>query len=154
MERRLQAKVSDSDILQLTSWKAFKDLHEFQGATFEEFGEWFLGIAGHTISEQSRKYHRPSRDVGREISLEEIKDYLPIRQPTGQQQIERSSLLKKALKLLPALHRKVIRWRFFKDLSYQAIGRRLGRSAEAAKHLCYRALAKLRKKLATTRGPR
>jgi RNA polymerase sigma factor (sigma-70 family) len=150
LERRLQRKFSDSDLCQITLVKAFEDLHEFQGSTFEEFGNWLLGIMDHTISEQSRMYHRPTRDVAREISLEEIKDRLPIQQEASDEENERSSLLKRALQflpLLPTLYRKVIDWRFFKNRSYKAIGRHLGLSADAAKHLCYRALEMLRKKL-------
>ena len=80
LERRLQAKVSDSDMFQIVSLQAFENLSQFRGNTHEEFRCWLLGIMDHTVAGQNRMYHRPGRDISREVSLETIRDRLMIRQ--------------------------------------------------------------------------
>jgi RNA polymerase sigma-70 factor (ECF subfamily) len=142
MERRLQAKFSVSDLFQTTTLKAFEDLHEFRGCTFAEFGEWLLGIMNHTISEQSRKYHRPSRDIAREIPLERMKSGLAFRGIVGDED-EQSGLLKQLLDHLPEPYRQILRLRYYENCSYEEIGQRIRRTADATKHLCYRAEQKL-----------
>jgi RNA polymerase sigma factor (sigma-70 family) len=142
LERRLQGKVSDSDLFQITSLKAFESLGEFRGSTSEEFGSWLLSIMDHTALAQSRMYHRPTRDVAREISIEKVRKRLAMRQSAREEE-ERSSLVNFVLSKLPDQYRTIIQWRFYENLSYEVIGDRLTVSPDAARHLCHRAIKKL-----------
>jgi RNA polymerase sigma-70 factor (ECF subfamily) len=141
-ERRLQAKFSHSDLLQITSLQAFENLHQFHGNTFEEFGCWLLGIMDHTVAGQNRKYHRPGRDITKEIPLETVWDRLTARQVVSEND-ETSQRLKAALDKLPETYRKLVVWHYYEKKSHQEIGNLIGASADAAKHTCHRAVGKL-----------
>jgi RNA polymerase sigma factor (sigma-70 family) len=54
--------------------------------------------------------------------------------------------LQAAFRELPYEYQKVIRWRYDEECSYKEIGHRLGKSAEAAKQECYRAVIELKVK--------
>ncbi len=141
-ERRLQSKISDSDLFQITTLKAFENLSQFRGNTLEEFGCWLLGIMDHTASSQSRMYHRPTRDVAREVALDKIKERLVTNQAAREGK-EEFGLLSAALTRLPDPFRKILHWRYYENKSYKEIGDLIGLSPDAAKHACYRAKRKL-----------
>lgn len=141
-ERRLQSKFSDSDLFQETSLEAFENLRNFRGNTFEEFGRWLLGIMDHVASSQSRRYHRPTRDVAREVALEKVRERLAIRQAVWEEK-EEIGQLSAALTQLPDPSRRILHWRYFENKSFKEIGDLIGLSADGAKHACYRAKKKL-----------
>jgi RNA polymerase sigma-70 factor (subfamily 1) len=142
LEQRLQSKISDSDLFQIASLQAFENLGQFRGNTFEEFGSWVLVIMDHTVSSQNRRYHRPGRDIAREVPLETVRNRLLAKQAKSEEE-EARQRLKAGLDKLPETHRKVLVWRYYEKKSYQEIGKLVGVSADAAKHLCYRALGRL-----------
>jgi DNA-directed RNA polymerase specialized sigma24 family protein len=57
---------------------------------------------------------------------------------------EQDSFRLAAWRELPYEYQKVIRWRYQDKCSFDEIGHRLGRSADAAKHLFYRAMRELK----------
>jgi RNA polymerase sigma-70 factor (ECF subfamily) len=142
IERRLQAKISDSDLIQITNLQAFENLNQFRGNTLEEFGCWLLGIMNHTAASQHRRYHRPGRDISREVPLERVWEVLTtsLRESDNDEKCRR---VKAALNKLPDVYRKVLVWHYYEKKSYQEIGNRVGVSADTAKHACYRAVGKL-----------
>jgi RNA polymerase sigma factor (sigma-70 family) len=138
----LQAKISDSDLFQIASLQAFENLTQFRGNTLEEFGCWLLGIMDHTTAGQNRMYHRPGRDIFREVPLESVWDRLMARRAESEDD-ETSQRLRAALDKLPETYRKVLIWHYYEKKSHQEIGALTGVSADAAKHTCHRAVGKL-----------
>jgi RNA polymerase sigma-70 factor (ECF subfamily) len=57
---------------------------------------------------------------------------------------DRDAMVEAAVEGLPQAHRQVIRMRYFDDLSYLEIGRRLGLSVSTVCEHCHRALERLR----------
>jgi RNA polymerase sigma factor (sigma-70 family) len=60
---------------------------------------------------------------------------------------EQDHALGQALEQLPEHYRQVIHWRNYERLEFEDIGRRLGRSAEAARKLWGRAIEQLQRLL-------
>jgi len=141
-ERRLQGKISDSDLFQIVSLQAFENLHEFEGNTYEEFGCWLLGIMDHTASYQNRRYHRPGRDIAREVPLDQVGDKL-IARPAKSEDEEARQWVKAAVDKLPEKYREMLVWHYYEKKSFQEIANRVGGTADAAKHMCYRAVGRL-----------
>jgi DNA-directed RNA polymerase specialized sigma24 family protein len=61
--------------------------------------------------------------------------------------------MERVLGRLPGLYRQMIHWRNWERRSFEEIGRRTGRSAEAARQLWRRALEQLRHFLGPSQEP-
>jgi RNA polymerase sigma factor (sigma-70 family) len=143
MRKPLQGKASASDYIQKTHLKAFGNLDQFHGSTWEEFACWLVGIMDHVAEDEKRSYYSPGHDVFREVPLEQVEDKLvtyPAPEVTG----GRFHLLKVSFRELPYDYQNIIHWRYDERCSFREIGTRLARSADAAKHLFYRALKELK----------
>ncbi len=142
LRRPLTGKISDSDVVQITKLKAFENLKQFQGSTYEQFAHWLLGIVDHVAEDESRAYHALGRDVSREVPLYDVQDKL-VAPPVPDLEDERPWYVIAAWRELPCQYQQVIHWRYEEKCSYAEIGRRLGRTADAARHLYHRAVIKL-----------
>jgi RNA polymerase sigma factor (sigma-70 family) len=142
MQRRLKGKISDSDLCQITYLKSFENLNQFQGNTAEEFSCWLLGILDHVRQKEQEAFHRQARDICREMPLWRVEKEL-VNGPFPPAD-EQDSFRLAAWRELPYEYQKVIRWRYRDKCSFDEIGHRLGRSADAAKHLFYRAMRELK----------
>jgi RNA polymerase sigma factor (sigma-70 family) len=67
---------------------------------------------------------------------------------------EQDEALRRAVERLPEDYRAVIRWRGYERLPFAEVGRRLGRSAEAARKLWARAVEELKQALEPPDEPR
>src|SRR5207245_9503834 len=82
------------------------------------------------------------RDVSREVPLEAIEYRLSTSSAhTGQD--ERARRVEGALRMLPHAYHQVICWHYYEHCHHEEIGRRLGISPDAARHLFHRAMKKL-----------
>jgi RNA polymerase sigma factor (sigma-70 family) len=140
-ERRLIAKISDSDLCQICYLKSFEDLSQFQGNTFEEFACWLLSITDHVCQGVHQAYFCQARDVSREVPLKKVEMILTTDSSTGQE--ERNRLFETAWGKLAARYQLVIQLHDWEKCSFIEIGRRMGLSPDAAKHLHRRAFRKL-----------
>ncbi|HEY7425384.1 MAG TPA: sigma-70 family RNA polymerase sigma factor [Gemmataceae bacterium] len=159
----VQRKVGPSDLVQETFLKAQQHFERFQGGTEEELLAWLRRILFNDLLNTVRAYAGTNkRQVGREIGLaaeESAADVLanrvvdPAPSP-GSELIarEEASEVRQALEQLAEDHRQVILWRNWERLSFEDIGQRLGRSAEAARKLWTRAVDELAKTLESSHG--
>jgi RNA polymerase sigma-70 factor (ECF subfamily) len=119
---------------------------------------WLRKILATQIAQQVRFHHRQRRDVNLERRLAEDIDRsaasLGVRlidtatSPSLQAvRHEREVLLADALAEIKPEHREVIILRNLEELSFDEVGRRMGRTATAVKSLWVRALAGLRREL-------
>lgn len=164
LERKLQVRVSASDVVQETFLEANRDFASFRGSTSSEFCAWLRQILVnnlHRVVEQHVLAKK--RDVRREISLEALANSLeqstarlesilpdPGASPSGRvQQFELELALADKLAELPQDYREVIVLRHLESLPFEEVGRKMARTAGAARMLWLRAIQALRAKMQT-----
>lgn len=162
LERKLQVRASPSDVVQETFLEANRDFGRFRGTSNSEFCAWLRQILVnnlHRVVEQHVLAKK--RDVRREVSLEVLASSLeqsnarletilpdPGASPSGRaQQLELELALADKLAELPTDYRQVIVLRHIEALSFEEVGRRMERSAGAARMLWFRAIQVLRMKM-------
>lgn len=149
----LRAKVSPSDLVQDTFVKAHKEFGRFHGHSEEELKAWLRCILLNVLSNARRHYQSTEkRKLGLEVPLEwepaEPGRAPALPAPTTPPPIEviareEAGALQRALDALPDHYRQVIVWRYWERRKFEWIGRRLGRSPEAARKIWGRAVEQL-----------
>jgi RNA polymerase sigma-70 factor (ECF subfamily) len=144
LPRALAPRLGPSDLVQMTLAKGHFRGAEFRGRSREELARWLRQILLNHLVDASREHARESQRIPREAAnvdhLPELGRLSPCGEALSREERER---LEDALLRLPELYRSVILWRHSEDLSFVEIGRRLGRSDEAARKLWARGLQKL-----------
>jgi RNA polymerase sigma factor (sigma-70 family) len=107
------------------------------------------------VGDAARRYRSDKRDLAREVPSAEPAERFPA--PSGSPSSaasarEQDDLLQRAIAQLSAQQQQVIHWRNYDRLPFEEIGRRLGRSAEAARKLWTRALEELQALLEPPHG--
>jgi RNA polymerase sigma-70 factor (ECF subfamily) len=156
LEAALQAKVGPSDIVQDTMMEATKGFERFHGRTEDELLAWLRRILLNNLANVRRQFlNTGKRQAGREVSLGQGDSAARPRDlPTADSGADKTLIaeeehqaLQLALKQLSETQRQVIQWRNYELLSFEEIGQRLERSAEAARKLWARAVTELQKLL-------
>jgi RNA polymerase sigma-70 factor (ECF subfamily) len=149
----LHAKVGASDLVQETFMDAQRAFGQFQGGSEEEFRGWLRRILLNNAANVRRHYlDADKRDVRREVTLDDTASVAPQITPPAAtdppsaeaRAQEDADQLRRALDQLPETARQVVRWRNYERCSFEEIGQRLGRSAEAARKVWARAIEQLR----------
>jgi RNA polymerase sigma-70 factor (ECF subfamily) len=159
--RRLQSRLSDSDLVQDTCLSVHCDFSGFRGVTEGEFIAWLRQIMAHVIANHVRDHQRLRRDVRLERqlqnSLNQSSQMLekaladPKSSPSKHAvRRERAVLLANALNQLSDDYREVIVLRELEGKSLDEIARMLGRTTNAVQKLWARALLQLRRHLQKT----
>ena len=149
----LRAKVNPSDLVQDTCLEAHRDFARFTGTTEDDLLAWLRRILLNNLANVRRRYQGTGkRQVSREVALldtqnSELMDGLGVEEsPSGQAQArERDEELRSALAHLPEATRQIIHWRNYERLTFEEIGRRLDKSAEAVRKTWARAIVELGK---------
>lgn len=148
----LRGKLGASDLVQETAVDAQRDFLAFRGSTPEECFAWLRAILRNNVVDAVRRYKTSQkRAAGVEVSLASPEGrregktlQMPRALPDGSViRREDASILAAMLRRLAADHQAVLRMRHWEGLSFQEIGERLDRSAEAARKLWYRAVERL-----------
>jgi RNA polymerase sigma-70 factor (ECF subfamily) len=148
----LLPKGGASDLVQETFLDAQRAFARFQGASEEELRAWLRRILLNNVGNFTRKYKATAKSqVAREMPLEPGSDWdnagrvaADTPSPSGEAVAnEQAQALRQALERLPEDYRLVLLWRYQEQLSFEEIGRRLGRSANAARKLWRRAVERL-----------
>lgn len=160
--RRLNARVSPSDVVQETFLEANKDFGGFRGRTTREFSAWLRRILLNNLHRVVAEHIlAKKRDVRREVSLQALADSLdqssirleelvPDTGPTPSVAVHRHDMetaLADALAALPEDYRRVMVLRHIEGLPFEAIATRLGRSAGAVRMVWLRAIKAVRLKI-------
>ena len=154
IDRRIQAKLDDSDLVQDTVLQAHRNLTEFNGQTEAELTQWLRQIMVRVSIEKSRHYTRQRRDVRLEERLQgelnrssmEIGRALvsPGSSPTQKAiRRERAVLLANALTELPPDYREVLILHELERLTISQVAQRMGRTEDSVRKLWTRALLKI-----------
>lgn len=155
-QRRLQARVSPSDIVQETLLRAHRNFEQFRGQSERELMGWLREILVNALARFVEQHvHAAKRDVRREVSLaqfaETVGNHLQespaANEPApadGALAGEDSVLLAHLLSQLPEHYREVLVLRNIEGLSFDQVATRLDRSPGATRMLWLRAIEKLR----------
>jgi RNA polymerase sigma-70 factor, ECF subfamily len=146
-DRRLAARVEDSDLVQDALLEAHRHFAGFRGRTVAELTAWLRQIVIRTTGHTLRSHcGTGKRDPGRERpaeALEALAD--PGSSPSAQAvRHEQAARLAEALARLPEDMQQVLLGRHLDGLPYAALAERLGRSEGAVRVLYVRALDRLR----------
>jgi len=159
IEKRLQPRVSPSDVVQETMLRAHKNFAQFRGTTESELLAWLRQILVNNLARFVEQHVLAARrDVRREVSIERLGAALE--QSTIQlaalvpaqgkspsmavQQREEAVVLADRLAQLPDDYREVLVLRNLQGLPFEEVAGRIGRSVGATRMLWLRAIDKLR----------
>jgi RNA polymerase sigma-70 factor (ECF subfamily) len=149
LEMDLQAKAGASDLVQETFLEAQRGFSGFHGANETELLAWLRQILLNNFANLRRHYRdTDKRELRREVALDGPADnQLAVGDsPSNRAQAdERDAALHRALQQLPEQSRLVIQWRNYERCSFEDIGKRLGRSTDAARKLWVRAIEQLQR---------
>ena len=155
----LRAKAGASDLVQETFVDAQRLFVRFQGTSEAEWRAWLRQLLLNNLADFTRRYRASAkRRVGREVPLEAGDSSAErggglaadISSPSAQAMApEQAAVLERALERLPEDYRQVLKLRYEDDLSFEEIGRRTGRSGNAARKLWVRAVQRLEEELGT-----
>lgn len=148
----LQGKCGASDLVQQSFLEAQRDFRGFAGTTRADLLRWLRRIMLNNVANVVRDYCRTrKRAAGCEVPLDGMAPRVAIDPGPSASSLlmaeERAQALQQAVSRLPEDYAQVIRWRNSERLSFEEIGQRLERSAEAARKLWVRALDQLREQL-------
>lgn len=156
----LRAKLGPSDVVQETALDMHRNFARFRGTTAEECFAWIRTMLRNNVVDAVRRFEQSQkRDVGRERPLDAHAGgdaALPAadRPPDGSAiRHEDAAAVNAALaRMSSGDQRRVIELRYWHGLSFAEIGAEMGRSADAARKLWYRALEGLQDELETAGG--
>jgi RNA polymerase sigma-70 factor (ECF subfamily) len=154
----LITKAGASDLVQESFLEAQRDFEGFRGKSEAELRAWLRRILLNNIASFSRLFRdTDKRQLDREVArddtaIEELRDQgeSPSSEVAAR---ERDAALARSMAKLPELYRQVIRWRNYERCTFEEIGGRLGRSAEAARKLWARAVEQLQQLLESPDAP-
>jgi RNA polymerase sigma-70 factor (ECF subfamily) len=157
LSAELRSKGSASDLVQQTFLDAQRFFDRFQGESEKELLAWLRQILLHNLAHFQRRYRSTGkRDLGREAPLAGETSSadggadLATQTPSPSEQMvarEEAEAVRRALERLPEEHRQVLAWRHQEQLTFEEIGRRLGRSTSTARDLWVRAVERLNDEL-------
>jgi RNA polymerase sigma-70 factor (ECF subfamily) len=156
LDSALQAKGGASDLVQETFLEAQRDFAQFHGASGDELQAWLRRLLLNNLANFTRRYRgTDKRDVGREVPLAAAAPGVAdpgllaeAPSPSGAAVAnEQAEAVRAALARLPEDYRQVLVWRYQEGRSFEEIGQRLQRTANAARKLFARALERFEQEL-------
>lgn len=157
LEGDLRAKAGASDLVQESLLEAQQAFDRFQGTTQEALLAWTRKILLRNVADFRRRYRQTERrHVRREVSLAHTASLQDVSarlaaadtSPSGQAiRKENVESVRQAIGRLPAEYRQVIDLRHGQQLTFSDVGRAMGRSADAARMLWWRAFERLAEEL-------
>jgi RNA polymerase sigma-70 factor (ECF subfamily) len=160
----LERVVDAEDILQETFKAAFVQMGALQVRNYAGFAGWLTAIARNQLHNAARSLRARKRGGGQvamvataaevadangdlDSDAMEILDLLAQNTKSPRSAVgdrEYFELMRAAIEELEPDHRLALRLRFIEDLPHAQIANRLGRTEEAVRQLCFRALKRLR----------
>ena len=145
LDSAFRVRVAESDLIQETLVLANAGLPRFQGSTDREFEAWLRTIFVNCMLNHYRSNSVVKRSIWSEKRIQFNGESEPEAADTDEDPSsiaianEERVILERAISMLPTEYQEVIRLRHQERLTFVAIGKRTGRSADAARKLWYRA---------------
>lgn len=153
----LRSKGGASDLVQQTFLDAQRRFERFEGESEKALLAWLRQILLHNLAHFQRRYRATGkRDLGREAPLAgeasstDGGENLATQTPSPSEQFtarEEAEAVQQAVERLSEEHRQVLALRHQEQLTFEEIGRRLGRSTSGARTLWLRAVERLNEEL-------
>jgi RNA polymerase sigma-70 factor (ECF subfamily) len=155
MGKELRTKLDSMDLVQEALLSAFQGLGNFTYKNEGDFLRWLSRIAQNALHGHLDKLHAAKRDIRKEIQIAgsrptagagSVGTPLPIEATTPSAILSKQEDLDKLENAMDELrpdYRRVIVLAKIDGLSYNQIGQRLGKSADAVAHLLSRAMVAL-----------
>ena len=151
LDDTLRPKVAVSDVVQETVIRAQRNLDDFECRSQGELFSWLRTVLRHQVADARRKYRTgQKRSVNREANAPAgdkpqpidliIDSVTPGRTAVANEQIEQ---LRQAIAALSEDDQQVIALRSWEQLPFAEVGKRMNRSADAARVLWGRAVQRL-----------
>jgi len=158
LDRKIQGKLSASDLVQQTMLEAHQAIESFQGQDLAAQAAWLRQILTRNLVNAVRDLTRDKRDVRRERSIHaeldasatRLEGWLAAEQSSPSHQAERHEralLLADALAKLPDQQREAVILRHFQGRALAEIAEELNTTTAAVTGLLTRGLRNLRKAL-------
>lgn len=151
IDRALQVKGGASDLVQETFLEATRNFSRFHGVSSAQLRAWLRCILVHRLSKQRRRFYKTrKRGIDRECRLDEVETSLLATGPTPSQVVSADEELKRfrqAIAQLPEDYQRILQLRYQEGLTFEAIGPRMGRTANAARLLWLRAVERIKQSL-------
>lgn len=156
LSERIRSKIAPSDVVQQTFLEVRQGFSRFDGSTPEDFLAWIRQILENNIIDEHRRFEQTKqRLVDREQGIPAGEswnghDILVDSAPTPHSEAvtrEETELVDRAISQLPLDFQEVLRLRYRDELTFEQIGERIGRSAEATRKLWSRAIMRMRRHL-------
>jgi RNA polymerase sigma-70 factor (ECF subfamily) len=150
----VRPKVGASDLVQETLLRAAREFGHFDGVNKQDLLAWLRRMLLRRLTVVERKYRNTTkRELAREVPLAGLSSSIgpgagDIGKPDTPSKLaiarEERETIEQTLATLPEDYRRAIDLRCWEHCSFAEIGRRLGRSEEAAQKLWYRAIRRLK----------
>jgi RNA polymerase sigma-70 factor (ECF subfamily) len=156
VDRHLQAKVDDSDLVQETMLQAHRDFPQFRGTTEAALAAWLRSIMANKGAVLARRFYgtkqrdpRLERQIEADLDRSSVALAGAIADPGSSPsqraaRRERAVLLADALGQLPSDYREVMILHHLEDLRMPEVAERMGRSVDSVRKLWARAMVQLR----------
>lgn len=151
---KLQSKVGSSDLVQDTCKSVQEYILTFAGNTVDEWCAWVTTILENKAAAQGNHFQTEKRNIDKEqrlplIGRHHVEQTIYSAPSPGSQVVlnEQVEKLRKSIMHLPEQMRLVLELRYRDQLKYLEIGVRLGKSEEAVKKLCARAIKRLQESI-------
>lgn len=157
LDRRLQSRLDESDVVQQALLQAHQAREQFRGTSEAEEAAWLRQILARTLAHAVRDHGRDKRDVSREVSIQGLNEsskrleaWLADGCSTPGEKAERNERMlavAEAVEGLGEAQRDAVVMHYWQGCSLKEIGEQLGRSPAAVAGLLHRGLAQLRESL-------
>ena len=156
LNSQMLQKFGASDVVQQSMIVANNKIDNFRGSTKGEFFAWMRQILINECRQTTRGFQQTvKRDVTRERYIAKQSDesrQLQLDDPnltpsTAAANEQQFQLVNAALGKMDSLDRQVIEMRNWQELSFEEIGRDIGKSSDAARKIWSRAIIKLEQEL-------
>ena len=154
IEKELDGKADASDVLQDALSAAQANIEQMATKTPREFRGYLRRVLMTKIQDLKRRFLKTQkRDVHRELTAEDISsdefrqiadnDGTPLDLLIDEEHFRR---VMQAIGDLPPEIQKVLAWRFEQDMTYEEIGKKLGRTKDDVRMLMQRCIARLKQR--------
>ena len=146
---QLGPRLDVDEVLQETFIRAFAAIDRFEWRDEDAFFRWLCGVAKKGLADVARSARRDSIKRGANVSVGDV----PVADPTPSkvlQRGERFDRLEVALRKLSPDYRDALLLSRVEGLTVKEIGKRMGRSSDAVKHLIARGLRELKRHFGDT----
>ena len=140
---RLQAKISPSDVMQEAYVSAFLGLGHFDPQDEGAFRAWLVRILRNRLQDEIRRLNAKKRDARREAPFAQQPQSRDPSPSTVMMAAEQRAAVWRAIDKLPEDQQRVLRLVYEDDVPLADAAAELGRSSDATRKLCARAIRRL-----------